>query len=199
VRRGDHLLAADLVAMKAALERHPWVRSAETCRRWPPAVAVKIRERVAAALVDLGGLYLVDEDGYVFKRAAAGDGLDLPVVTGIGRADYVQRRAAVEPMLKDALALVRTWREGPRDVTMRLSEIHVDPVDGTTLYIGDEGTQVRLGTGDLNGKLARLDRILAIVRAEGRKAEVLHLDNRVHPSWVTVRLAAAEPAKGIAR
>ena len=55
--------------------------------------------------------------------------------------------------------------------------------------MGDEGTQVRLGTGDLEEKLARLEQVLSALRAEGKRAEVLHLDNRVHPSWVTVRLA----------
>jgi quinol-cytochrome oxidoreductase complex cytochrome b subunit len=125
-----------------------------------------------------------------FKRAAAGDGLDLPVVTGIARAEYVQRRAAVEPRLRGALALAQAWRGGGREALGRLSEIHLDPGDGTTIYVGDDGVQVRLGTGDLEAKLARLEQVLSTLGAEGRKAEVIHLDNRLHPSWVTVRLAA---------
>ncbi len=36
----------------------------------------------------------VDANGEVFKRAVPGDGLDLPVVTGIGREAWVERRAA---------------------------------------------------------------------------------------------------------
>lgn len=187
VRPGDHLLLADLGAMRAALARHPWVRDAAVRRSWPPALAVTIRERAAVALVDLGGLYLVDDEGNVFKRAAAGDGLDLPVVTGIARAEYVQRRAAVEPLLKGALALARAWREGGREAQAPLSEIHLDPGEGTTLYVGAQGTQVRLGAGDLGAKLERLDEVLTALRADGRAAEVLYLDNRVHPSWVTVR------------
>lgn len=195
VRPGDHLLLSDLDAMRAALARHPWVKSVRTRRTWPPAVVVTVQERTAAALVDLGGLYLVEDDGNVFKRAEAGDGLDLPVITGISRNDYVQRRAAVEPLLRGALAVARSWREGGRDGKARLSEIHVDG-DGTTLYVGEQGTQVRLGSGDLPAKLQRLDQMLAVLRTEGKAAEVLHLDNRVHPSWVTVRLASTEQVKG---
>ncbi len=196
VKPGDHLLSADLDAVERALARHPWVRRVEARRTWPPALAVTVRERTAAALVDLGGLYLVDDEANVFKRAAAGDGLDLPLVTGIGRADYVQRRAAVEPLLAGALALARAWREDGRDATARLSEIHVDPGDGTTIYVGEEGTQVRLGSGDLPAKLSRLEKVLSALRAEGNRAEVLHLDNRLHPSWVTVRLASAGTVVG---
>ncbi len=194
VKPGDHLFSADVDAMEQAIERHPWVRSADVRRRWPPSLTVKVRERTAAALVDLAGLYLVDDEANVFKRAAAGDGLDLPLVTGIARADYLQRRAAVEPLLAGALALARAWREGGRDAMARLSEVHVDPGDGTTIYVGEEGTQVRLGSGDLPAKLSRLEKVLSALRAEGKRAEVLHLENRVHPSWVAVRLAATEQA-----
>jgi cell division protein FtsQ len=113
------------------------------------------------------------------------------VVTGIPRGEYVGRRGAVEPLLASALALTRAWREGGRDATARLSEIHVDPGDGTTIYLGEEGIEVRLGSGDLEAKLSRLERILSTLRAEGRKAEVLHLDNRLRPNRVTVRLAGS--------
>jgi cell division protein FtsQ len=191
VKAGDHLLTADVRAMERALARHPWVKRVEVRRRWPPALAVALTERRAAALVELSGLYLVDDEANVFKRAEPGDGLDLPLVTGIARADYEGHRARVEPLLAGALALARAWREGARDATARLSEIHVDPGDGTTLFLGDEGVEVRLGLGDLETKLGTLERILAALRAEGKKAEVLHLDNRLHPNWVTVRLAAA--------
>jgi cell division protein FtsQ len=34
-----------------------------------------------------------------------------------------------------------------------------------------------------------VERVLAAIRAEGRRAEVLHLDNRRRPEWVAVRLA----------
>ncbi len=192
VKPGDRLFSADVDAMEQALGRHPWVRQVDVQRRWPPSLTVKVTERTAAALVDLAGLYLVDDEANVFKRAAAGDGLDLPLVTGIARNDFLQHPAAVEPLLAGALALARAWREGGRDAMAPLSEIHVDPGDGTTIYVGDEGAQVRLGSGDLPAKLSRLEKVLSALRAEGKKAEVLHLENRLHPSWVAVRLATTE-------
>lgn len=201
VKPGDQLVSADVDAMEQALGRHPWVRQVDVQRRWPPSLTVKVTERTATALVDLAGLYLVDGEANVFKRAAAGDGLDLPLVTGISRNDFLQRPAAVEPLLAGALALARAWREGGRDAMAPLSEIHVDPGDdGTTIYVGEEGTQVRLGSGDLPAKLSRLEKVLSALRAEGKKAEVLHLENRLHPSWVAVRLATTEQtSKGGAR
>ena len=187
VKPGDNLLAADLEAMERALARHPWIRSAEARRVLPPAVEVRVAEREPGALVDLGGLYLVDREAQVFKRASAGDGLDLPVITGFTREDYVQRRADLEPLLLGALALLDGYAREGLARSWPVSEVHVDVDEGVTLYVGEEGTQVRLGIGDLPQKLSRLHKVLDALRADGKRAEVVHLDNRNRPSWVTVR------------
>jgi cell division protein FtsQ len=189
VKPGDNLLAADLDAMEGAIGRHPWVLSVEAHRRWPPAVELRVVEREPRALVDLGGLYLVDASGQVFKRAAAGDGLDLPLVTGFGRDDYVQRRGVVEPQILGALALLESYAREGLAALAPVSEAHLDPDEGVLLYVGDEGTQVRLGQGDLAQKLSRLRRVLEALRADGRRADVIYLDDRNHPERVAVRLA----------
>jgi cell division protein FtsQ len=190
VQRGDHLALCDTDLVEAALRNHPWIASVEVRRALPPALEIRVVERRAAAIVDLGGLYLVDTAGEVFKRAAPGDGLDLPVVTGIGRDAWVDRRAEIEPLLSGALALVERWAERGLERRRPISEIHLDGEFGTTLWAGAEGTEIRLGHGAIPEKLARLEQVLAAVEEEGRTAEVLHLDNRRRPDWVAVRFAA---------
>jgi len=189
VQRGDHLLLCDTALMESALRRHPWMASVEVRRTLPPALEVRTVERRAAALVDLGSLYLLDSNGEVFKRAVPGDGLDLPVVTGIGREAWVERRGEVEPLLKGALALVDRWAERGLDRRAPISEIHIDVEYGTTLWVGPRGVEIRLGHGALPEKLARLEQVLAALEVDGQSAEVLHLDNRRRPDWVAVRLA----------
>lgn len=188
VQRGDHLLLVDPQAAEVALLRDPWVARADVRRRLPPALDIQVVERRAVALVDLGGLYLVDARGEVFKRAEPGDGLDLPVVTGIERDAWVDRRAEVEPLLAGALALATAWAGSRLDGPASISEIHVDPDYGTTVTTA-AGAEVRLGQKDLEAKLSRLSRLLPALEAEGRKPEVIHLDNRRHPDWVAVRFA----------
>lgn len=189
VQRGDHLLLCDTDLLVTALRRHPWIASVEVHRELPPALAVRVTERRAAAVVELGGLYLVDDRGEVFKRAVPGDGLDLPVITGIGREAWVERQAEVEPLLSAALALLARWSERGLDRRAAVSELNVHPDYGTTLWAGDDGVEVRLGQGDLPEKLQRLERVLSAIDAEGQRAEVLHLDNRRRPDWVAVRVA----------
>ncbi|HEY6004868.1 MAG TPA: FtsQ-type POTRA domain-containing protein [Anaeromyxobacter sp.] len=196
VQRGDHLLLCDTDLVAAALRRHPWLTSAEVERELPRTLVVRVSERRAAALVELGGLYLVDAKGEVFKRAVPGDGLDLPVVTGIAREAWIDRREEVEPLLSAALALLARWSERGLDRAEPVSEIHVDPESGTTLWAGDDGLEVRLGHGDLPEKLERLERVLSAVAADRERAQVLHLDNRRRPDWVTVRLAGRRGETG---
>jgi len=196
VREGDHLFAVDPDALAAALGRHPWIASAAVSRTLPPALEIRIEERRAAALVDFDGLYLVDGGGHVFKRATPGDGLDLPLVTGIDREDYIERPAEVEPLLAGALAIADRWSERGLDRRAALSEIHVAPDWGISLFAGEEGMELRLGSGDLPAKLERLERVLGTLAAKGEKPEAIHLDNRRRPDWVTVRLAGRHGSAG---
>jgi cell division protein FtsQ len=191
VKVGHNLFAADLDGMERALRRAPWVKTVQVRRVLPASLAVHVTEREAAALVDLGGLYLVDRDAQVFKRATPGDGLDLPVITGFSREDYAKRRADLDPLLAGALALLDSYARSPMAKRAPISELHVDPDQGVTLYVGAEGTQVRLGIGDLPAKLDRMEKIYSALGAEGKKPEVLLLDNRTHPNWVTVRLSGS--------
>lgn len=189
VQRGDHLLLCDTDLVAVALRRHPWIAAVNVERELPRKLVVRVAERHAAALVDLGGLYLVDEKGEVFKRAVPGDGLDLPVIRGIAREAWIERRDEIEPLLSAALALLARWAERGLDRTEPVSEIRLDPDYGTTLWAGDDGLEVRLGQGDLPEKLERLERVLSAVAADKERAQVLHLDNRRRPDWVAVRLA----------
>ena len=201
VKVGDGLLTADVEAMERAIARHPWIASAAVRRHLPPAVEVQVKEREPRAVVDLGGLYLVDRDGQVFKRATPGDGLDLPLITGLAREDYLNHRTALEPRLRGALALLATYgREGLGPLAP-VSELHFDAEEGVVLYVGDQGTEVILGPGQGQGepdwldKLTRLRRVLEALRAEGRRAEVIHLDDRSHPDRVAVRLSGRSSEK----
>lgn len=196
VQRGDHLLLVDPGLLEATLQHQPWVARAEVDREfWAGTLEIHVREHRAAALVSLGGLYLVNEQGQVFDRAAPGLGLDLPVVTGIDREAYLSRRAEVEQLLAGAVALAGRWSEARLNARTPISEIHVDPVFGTTVVTGD-GTEIRLGQRALDAKLSRLSRLLPSLAAEPRRAEVIHLDNRRHPDWVAVRFAGEVAAAG---
>jgi len=193
VKPGDHLLVADPDLVVRKLAAHPWVATSEARRALlPPRLEVRVTERRAVLLAELGGLYLVDERGEVFKRARPGDGLDLPLVTGISRADWLADPAAAGQRLQGALLLLGAWAERRLDRRHPISQVELDPDFGTTVWAGADGVEIRLGLGDLPGKLARLERVLAAVQAEGQRPRVIHLDNRRRPDWIAVRFESPE-------
>jgi cell division septal protein FtsQ len=73
-----------------------------------------------------------------------------------------------------------------------VGELHVDEVEGVTLYTAQRAVQVRFGRGDIAAKMRRFDRVLAELAKRGQKAAAIRLDNGRHPKRVTVRLAEAQ-------
>ena len=86
---GVNLFAIDRDDVARAVSQEPWVARAHVRRELPSTLMIDVVEREPACTVAFGALYLADGDGYVFKRATPEESAALPVVTGIGRDDYV--------------------------------------------------------------------------------------------------------------
>jgi cell division protein FtsQ len=180
---------------QARLLRHPWIASAEVSRRLPGFFDVLIREHHAVAVISLSesdddpaGIYLVAEDGTVFKRVGEGDPVDLPVVTGIARGRFIRDRAFRQSVLLEVVALLHDYRGAGLWRRMPIGEIHVESDDGLSLYVGADALHVRLGRGPFRQKLRRLRRVLDQIEEQGSKAAYVYLDNVRRPDRVTVRL-----------
>jgi cell division protein FtsQ len=183
---GDKLLAVDADAVAKLLASHPWIASARVRRELPSVLAVEITERQAVASALLGALYLLDAEGRPFKRATFEEADGLPVITGVTREQYAALRHASEAVFREAIGLVGAYGTDP--ARPKLSEVHVDGRAGFSLVLMEGGGQVRLGRGEVNGKLARMDRIIAALGPRGAAGvATVYLDG---PSAdrVTVRL-----------
>ena len=189
VAPGDNVFRADLDAIEAALEREPWIADATVRRELPRTLVIEVVERRAAALVDLGGLYLADAEGHVFKRARFedGEGGGLPVITGIGRDAYAADPAAAAARIRLGLATLAEWNDPERPA---VGEIRVDVGHGTTLYTYEDAVAIRLGDAEgerLAGRLDTFDAAWAALSAdERRRARAIHLDHDTRPDHVTV-------------
>ncbi|MEO0604621.1 MAG: FtsQ-type POTRA domain-containing protein [Myxococcota bacterium] len=84
VHLGAPVWSVDPDAVARAVERHPWVRSAEVDVVWPGRVEIEVREReVAGILLDRERWLYVDDRGVAFLDA---EELNHPVLTDMGRA-----------------------------------------------------------------------------------------------------------------
>jgi cell division protein FtsQ len=187
---GQNVFRISLASIERRLHAEPWVAAASIRRSLPDTLIVDLEERRAAAVAELGGLYLVDERGIAFKRAdvARGEARGLLVVTGIERDEY--RRSPVEAAarIRAALDAARVYAEGARPT---LGEVRHDAHRGITLYTKKPVTALRLGhlagAGALRRRLAAFDAAWAALSpAERAAASTFHLDRDGAPLRITV-------------
>ncbi|MHB1843686.1 MAG: cell division protein FtsQ/DivIB [Deltaproteobacteria bacterium] len=189
---GDNVFHVDLAGARQALLGNPWVRAARLSRELPRRVRIDVEERRAVAQVELGELYLADDEGQIFKRALPEDGADLPVVSGIGRQCFIERRSDALTLLSQALSLLPLVEHHHLP---RVSELHVDELLGLTVYLEAEGgpveapLAVKLGWDDLGHKLDLLGRARAELARRGLAATTIDLSNEKQPGRADIALA----------
>jgi len=189
LRLGENLMAVDLAAAARAMEGHPWVVSARLSRSLPRTVLVEVAEHRAVAQVQLGGLYLLDDEGRVFKRAGPEDAVDLPLLTGLSRDAWLRDRGSLQLRLYSALRLFEAWRE-EGFAGSSLSEVRLEEDGGFTAFAREPAglQEVRLGANDLPLQLHRLAQLRAALARRGEHAARIDLDSQARPEWVSAQL-----------
>jgi len=182
---GQNLLQLDVAALERAMAAHPWLKTVSIARRFPSALSIAVTEHVPVAMVALGDLYLVDEDGVPFKKVQGEDAGALPLLTGITREQFVQAPEASRVQMRQAMEVAAAYgRSASGDP---VGEVRVG-VGGVTL-VTNSGQELRMGEGDTEEKLARLKRVRMELERRGVLGQVIRLDNRVRPGWVAVRIS----------
>ena len=184
----SNLLALSVGKIAARVGAIPWVRSVQVSRRLPDTVVIQVSEHrpKLMALVE-GRLYYLDKDLRpiaVHQRRALPD---LPVITGLSRADLAQPDDEVLDLMGAAQRLLAAVPPADLAPGGRLAEVHLDRVWGLCLVFNDMAPVVRLGFKDYPRRLARLEQVRDDLarRGELQRARLIDLE-----SWrrVVVRL-----------
>jgi cell division protein FtsQ len=144
IEEGTPLARVDLGRAESRVRSLAIVKEVDVSRQWPDTVLVEIVERVAIAVVEIGGrLRGMDAEGVVFrdyKRAPTG----LPrVQTEIGTSAEALREAA---QVVSAL---------PESLTLVVDHVLVATVDEISLFLKD-GRQVVWGSAEDSETKARV-------------------------------------------
>ncbi|MBX7115737.1 MAG: FtsQ-type POTRA domain-containing protein [Myxococcaceae bacterium] len=190
---GQNIWSLDTGNVERILGSHPWVAKVTVTRHFPAALQVDIQEQEAVALLSLGELYLVNAAGVPFKRVGVGDELDLPLVSGFDRDAFTHERLESTAKLLRALDLMHAYAQAPFAKEARLSEIRVE--DDGWAVLTDDGLDIRLSHEAFEPALARLAQVRAELQRRAVTAEVIRLDNRARPNWVTIQLKSTAPEK----
>ncbi len=175
---GTNILSLDLGELSAKLTEHPWVARASVTRELPDTLLVEVEEHTARAVVLAGRFYLANGEGHLFKPVDDGERGRLPIITGLERADLVADRDGTEAQVAEAMKVLDLYAAKQRP---RLSEIHLGAQGEITLYTEEAGTQIRLGRGDLEGRLERFDALRAALGPKADRLAVVHLDHTLGP------------------
>ncbi len=188
--QGENLFRIDLARAARALQAQPWVASARLERRLPGTVQVTVSEHRPAALVRFGALYVLDEQGRIFKRVEPEDALDLPIIAGLSRDAWLDRKPELQLRLYGALHLLDTWQAAGFKLAS-LSEVRLDEGGGFTLFDRGGGSlqEIRLGQNDISLELQRLGQIRAALARRGERATRIDLDNPARPDQAAATLA----------
>lgn len=192
---GQNVVELDLEAVRARLEKDPWIERATIMRRLPASVSIEVVERDAAALVALpSGTWLATSHGDLFKKIEEDDPNDLPVVTGLTDDAAASDRDATSQIIRRALDLAAdTERVGL--FGGRVQELAVDPDGGITAVLsrGKASVRVVFGKTGYRQKVRLGAKIEAELSRRGARATTVFLDDDIHPERVVVRLVAALP------
>lgn len=182
---GDNILSFRLKKCVAALEIHPWVKSASVMRELPDRVVIEIKEREPVAVIALGGLYYVDADGEVFKKLLPGEAMDYPVFTGLTLPEVVNNLETATPLIQEGIAIIGLARHSRIFRESELSEIYLDREQGATAVRAADGLRIRFGKDDIPDKWVRLERTLEEMGDETIKVAELDLN---YEGRATIRL-----------
>ena len=181
---GDNIFAFRLSEAVSAIELHPWVKSASVMRELPDRVVIDVLERKPVAVISLGALYYVDEEGEVFKKVLPGETVDYPVITGISLREVVEDKDKVTPLLQSAVSVIEIARDSLILPEKDISELRLDEKQGLTLVRNGDGMEILLGQGKFADKWRRLEQVLVELGEEASKVAELDLN---YQERVTVR------------
>jgi len=164
--KGRNILSLNLKQVARKIEQERWIKNVVVKRGLPDRIEIYLRERRPIALINLGDIYLVDEDGIVFRKVKSGEYFDLPILTGLGRK-YLQR----DPqkfihLIRQALVLLYLLDEKMGLSQDKISEIHIDGDIGFSLFDVESTTQIKLGFSEFREKLERFKRVKEVMDKE---------------------------------
>jgi cell division protein FtsQ len=170
IRPGAPILGLDLAAIRARVERVGWVERAKVIRLLPDTLVIAVTERRLLAVWQSGGrVTVVANDGAVVPGLDPGQFPELPRILGDGantEARALLPLIAKHPTLSARLDWLRRVDRRRWDLILK------------------DGAVIALPEGDVEGALARLDRLDRISRVLSLGVERIDLRD---PAFTVVR------------
>ena len=183
-----NILAVSLSDMANNLNGLSWVQEAGVRRKLPDTIMITLKERRPKTLINLGGLYYLDETGNPFRKFEPEEKPEFPIITGFTKDDFAKRPDYTRRDLQEVFRLLDALSErNDRFRLENISEVNYDPARGLSLVTRDEGVLVKLGMGEYEDKLKRLSRVLVDMKIHGEEENLLYFNLENVPRVVVRR------------
>jgi cell division protein FtsQ len=176
VQVGVNTFNLDLNLIGRKIEENPWVQQARVQRIFPRQIGVHIQERQPVAIVNLGYLYYLDNQGEIFKVLDANDKLNFPIITGFEYEKAQGHDEGYAQRLTQIVSLLSDLRQRELFNLDQISEIHQDVDGGLSLFTFDGSVKIKLGQSGYREKLDRLERIYAELQPKLRMLDYIDLN-----------------------
>lgn len=169
---GTNVFHVRMPDLHRRLRNDPWIGEVAVRRKLPQTVWIYVAERTPAALLNLQGLYLVDEEGVVFKSWEPGDPADLPVLSGVTDVEVDADGLGHSAQVRTLLQLREAFERTPTGEQLGLAECILDRSGRLAIVTAQPTVYVRLGEQLSARQLERLQQVLPAVMQERQVAAV---------------------------
>lgn len=172
VKISQNILSVNTDAVTRRICKNQWVENVYVGRELPARLVLEVKERTPMALVkQADDFYLMDAKGYVFKKLAKSDAVDLPIITGITEKEQTKSQ-----LLLNTLTLLKLISQSGEYAYLGIiSEVNIDSVFGLSLVF-DKGLYLKLGFDGFENKIRKLKLVLTDLENRGMKTGYLHVD-----------------------
>jgi cell division protein FtsQ len=113
ITRGISLLRINVERVRARIIQHPWIRDALVRRVYPNELEIIVYERRPHAILESGGGYLIDHEGYILRQATPAEVAGLPrLVTRLAHTPAPGEQLA-DSAVKAGLRLLEQAHDSP--------------------------------------------------------------------------------------
>jgi cell division septal protein FtsQ len=174
---GAGVWKVDLDAVRAEIERQPWVRKAVVSRVLPSGLRVRVTERVPRVVVrtNAGRFVWVDDDAVLVGTLAAGHRQPDFFLRGWDESGTDAARAANRERVAKFLELAREWEAA--GMSSRVSEVNLDDLRDVRAQLAGDDSQIeiRLGGAEWTKRLIQALEALEAERQTPRGAHITYI------------------------
>jgi cell division protein FtsQ len=173
IPRGMSLLRIDVERVRTRLMQHPWIRDALVRRVYPNELEVIVYERRPYAVLENGGGYVIDGEGYLLSQATPAETSSLPrLVAKLSHIPSLGERLT-DPAVRAGLRLLE---EAYDRLFFRNTVItQIDLTNAERFVVQTRWGKVIMGTSlvGIDAKLEFFPTIDEALRTRARRAEYI--------------------------